>query len=410
MNSWESYPPSEIDCLPSVLLVGPGLARGGAERRFWYLSEYLFGGIADVLSLLPIDGPNLTQGGRRIGTLGWKSEFSYLQMLLALRKQIKSNKYHIILGIGYLSNLLIWMAALGLRKKTRLLMCEIVTPKSNFASMQHRPQSRLALRLLRRAYRHADAIAANSIDGAEECIAFLGSPRHKTVRVPNIIDPQMVANLAKEDVSLPWPNNKFTVVVSGRLVAQKRVDTVIRSIAELDPALDVALVILGDGPLRSELEGLAEEKGIRDRIHFYGWVANPLPLVAQADVFVLSSDFEGFSNSIIESMYLNVPVIASLHSSDIYNMCEKGAAVGFAPDDVAGLAAALSTVLLSSKCRTEIISNASSYRMVHDISVSIPLYEELILAVVRGGNLPKKLMEFNLQNVDLQHTRSYADS
>jgi len=62
------------------------------------------------------------------------------------------------------------------------------------------------------------------------------------------------------------------------------------------------LIILGDGPLRSELEALIVELGLKDVVSLLGHVENPLKYFARADVFVLSSHVEGLPNVLVEAM------------------------------------------------------------------------------------------------------------
>ena len=61
-------------------------------------------------------------------------------------------------------------------------------------------------------------------------------------------------------------------------------------------------MILGDGPLRSELEALIIELGLEDVVSLLGYVENPLKYFARADVFVLSSHVEGLPNVLVEAM------------------------------------------------------------------------------------------------------------
>jgi glycosyltransferase involved in cell wall biosynthesis len=73
----------------------------------------------------------------------------------------------------------------------------------------------------------------------------------------------------------------------------------------------IRLVIVGKGPLEDYLRALAKELGISDRVHFLGFVENPMPLIARAKVFVLPSVFEGFPNALLEAMTLGAPVIST---------------------------------------------------------------------------------------------------
>ena len=73
----------------------------------------------------------------------------------------------------------------------------------------------------------------------------------------------------------------------------------------------ICLTLLGEGPLRPELERLAQQSGVADRVHFVGFQKNPYPFFAQADAFVLSSRYEGFPNVVLEALACGTPVIAT---------------------------------------------------------------------------------------------------
>jgi glycosyltransferase involved in cell wall biosynthesis len=101
----------------------------------------------------------------------------------------------------------------------------------------------------------------------------------------------------------------FFVVVA-ELNANKRVGDIIEALA-LVADRRARLAILGDGPLRADLETLAERLGIRDRLRFAGFIPDVRPVIASADALVLASHREGLARSVMEALALGVPVIAS---------------------------------------------------------------------------------------------------
>ena len=64
------------------------------------------------------------------------------------------------------------------------------------------------------------------------------------------------------------------------------------------------LVILGDGPLRVEMQQAAKTAGVRQHIHFAGFIPDPLPWIAHASALLLTSRYEGFGNVIVEALGL----------------------------------------------------------------------------------------------------------
>lgn len=126
----------------------------------------------------------------------------------------------------------------------------------------------------------------------------------------------------------------------GRLVPQKRWDRLIAALPAL-PA-DVRVVILGEGELRKPLERQIADAGLTDRIHLRGHVADPLAAMAQASLLALVSDYEGVPGVLREALSVGTPVVATACSPSVREIVAfpaLGSVV--APDDAAGLAAAL---------------------------------------------------------------------
>ena len=162
---------------------------------------------------------------------------------------------------------------------------------------------------LRRALRSADVIGCVSRAVADDVVTFAGIDRDRVVTTYNPV-PMPVPDLARP---LPgWPPGAGKVLVAaGRLAPQKDYATLVRAAALAAQQARFDLVILGDGPLRAEIEALAAQLGIAGRVHLPGFVATPEDYVARGDVFVLTSLFEGFPNVIAEALSLGRTVIAT---------------------------------------------------------------------------------------------------
>ena len=118
------------------------------------------------------------------------------------------------------------------------------------------------------------------------------------------------------DLSLPHlslqrvarPDGPVRVVMTARFAAQKDQQLLIRA-AALVPGLEVWLV--GDGPLLAEAQALTQSLGVADRVKFLGSRSDVPEVLAQADVFALTSNYEGFPISTLEAMRAGLPVIVS---------------------------------------------------------------------------------------------------
>jgi len=106
--------------------------------------------------------------------------------------------------------------------------------------------------------------------------------------------------------------DSFYVISIARLVKIKDHKTLIRGFRKVaEREKRAMLLILGDGPMRGELEGLTREMGLEDRVRFMGHQDNISQWLSISDVSVLSTHIEGFSSTILESMAAGIPVIAT---------------------------------------------------------------------------------------------------
>ena len=129
--------------------------------------------------------------------------------------------------------------------------------------------------------------------------------------------------------SLGLAAGDYVLGTVGRLFDDvKRVSDVLRAVERLRPDIPtVRLVVVGDGPDRSELEQLATDLGLADVVAWAGYQASPAPFYHLMDAFVLASSREAFGLVLVEAMFARRPVVAT--------------EVGGIPDVLAGGAAGL---------------------------------------------------------------------
>lgn len=158
----------------------------------------------------------------------------------------------------------------------------------------------------------ANATTCVSKDMVEQYRAVFNSPPH--VAVYNIVDDKSSRARMQEPVQHEWLLDKSqpVIVAAGRLAAWKGFSDLVHAMKILAVKGRVArLLILGDGPLRIELQTLINELELKDSVQLLGYVSNPLKYFAHADVFVLSSLVEGLPNVLVEAMMCGCTPVAT---------------------------------------------------------------------------------------------------
>lgn len=369
------------DYVPAVLVVGSGLSGGGAEARLSRLAPSFFDGHVDLAILSGDSAPdNLIAG--QIFCLQWKSRLSYPRILFALSSIIRKGNYDVVIAFGMFPIVLSALALIGFVRKPKFIVSEITSPITALrnSNCMRRKIYALIQELL---YRRGDLITANSIDGLIETCQLSGVNHTTGIRLPNIVDSEKIRKEANHEAPFFVPYRRFLICV-GRLDFMKRLDTVIDAYGLLKDTGDCGLVIVGDGSERRVLEAKVSSLGLRNSITFTGRLKNPFPLLKNASAFVLASEYEGFSNSVIEAMFCDVPVITSFCSTDAREMCDSGAALGFEIGDKFRLAENMSIVINDRSLAQKLIGNAQIYRRRHELNRAIPVYENAVRRVLAG--------------------------
>ena len=223
----------------------------------------------------------------------------------------------------------------------------IVADRNDPRHMPKQGPLRIARNLL---YHLADTIVVQTRYNKDY---FSPSLQKKCKIISNPVDLREKAGLA-----LRTPKKRRIVSVA-RLMKQKNQLMLIDAFAQIKKECpDYTLTIYGEGPFRSVLEARIEELGLGDSVLLPGRVQNVFDYIADAELFVLSSDFEGMPNALIEAMCLGLPVISTKVSgaTDLIEAGENGllTEVGDAPK----LADAMRRMLVDGELRQRCARNA----------------------------------------------------
>lgn len=221
--------------------------------------------------------------------------------LFSLMRYLTSVKPDVVFSAEDHLNAVVMLAAIASRSKARISCSSRVTPYDTYSKVPF--TKRWVLKQFMRAVMwRADALTCVSSGTVDEYRRVFKSPRH--VCVYNIVDDQHSRLKMLEPVDHEWLARKDApvLVAAGRLAPWKGYSDLIRAMKVLSQRRRVRLMILGDGPLRSELEALVLELGLSDVVSFLGYVDNPLSYFRCADVFTHSAYVESLGNVLVEAM------------------------------------------------------------------------------------------------------------
>ena len=205
-------------------------------------------------------------------------------------------------------------------------------------------------KLMRNMYPHADEIIAVSQGVADDLVKVLELGDKKVNVIYNPVVTKELLLKRNESINHPWIKNNIPFILGvGRLTKAKNFHLLINAFAKIQKGINAHLVILGQGELESELKELICHLGLEDKIHMIGFVENPYSWMKKAELFVLSSSWEGFGNVLVEAMACGTSVISTNCPSGPEEILENGKLGVLVPvNDIDEMANAINNIISSS--------------------------------------------------------------
>ncbi len=169
------------------------------------------------------------------------------------------------------------------------------------------------LDFLQRVFPAACHVVAVSRGVAANFIETVHVPPGRITTIYNPVVTPGLARLAEEEPDHPWFGDGRPPVVlgAGRLATEKDFPTLIEAFRRVQAKRPCRLLILGEGPMRGELESRVRALGLEAHVALPGWMENPYAFMARARLFVLSSRHEGFGNALVEALACGCPAVST---------------------------------------------------------------------------------------------------
>lgn len=276
-----------------IIFVTASMTGGGSERVIAGLSEQ-FVSMGHEVFIIMTAGSQIAYElpeAVSISIIGEQTGGSVkkrFDRIFELRKSFKNHKQALIISFGTETNMFCILANLG--RKQKLIISERNDP------------NKCTYKLLRNIIY---SMGKDFVFQTEDALRHFS----KKIQKRGIVIPNPLLN------SIPTPymgEREKKVVAVGRLTHQKNHRLLLEAFADFSKEeKEYQLVLYGQGELQEMLENQAEELNIQNNVIFAGFKSDILECIKSASMYVLSSDYEGISNSLLEAMALGLPVIST---------------------------------------------------------------------------------------------------
>lgn len=334
-----------------IIIFIPSLEYGGAERVTTRLASSFSNDYeVNIVTLRKADIEyKINNDINRINI----ENSNYLGIIMEIRQVVKKINPEFVIVMFAPMFPIIYFSLLGLK------IPKIVSERNDPSNFSGKDIIKLIYQIL---LKKSDGIVFQT-EQAQKYYFPNGSEKARIIYNPICIDelPELHEGLRKKEV-----------VAIGRLHPQKNHKLLINAFAKIHHKIpDYKLVIYGEGDLRDELTSLKNSKGCSEYINLYGKTNNVLEKIKEASLFVLSSNYEGMPNALLEAMAMGVPVISTDcpcgGPSELITDEINGLLVGVGDED--GLANAILKMLNNHDKANKMALNALNIRS--DLSIEL---------------------------------------
>lgn len=330
-----------------IFFVTAGMSGGGTERVISILANKWSadGHAVTIIATANRDVAYKLDKRIRLIQLGERTHGSFLKRIKrigSLRSIFRKERDAVICSMGIETNMYSVLAAMGL--KNHLLISE-----------RNDPGQCTYCKIRDWFYRKADKLICQTYE-AQDYFINRGMKKDKLCVIPNPLDPQLP--------EVYTGRRRKAVAAAGRLTEQKNHKLLINAFAGFHKRYpEYVLEIYGEGQLREELEKQISALGMQESIFLMGFTDKLLDRIKDCSLYVLSSDYEGVSNSLMEAMAVGLPVIAT--------DCPIGGSAMCIENGVNGLLIPINNEQALTEAMEQLIKNQDKLLQISEAAVGI---------------------------------------
>ncbi len=307
--------------IKKICILSSGLAVGGAERFSINLAKSITDQNIEV-DLIIINKNNARlKVSNKINIIDLnisKSRYAIFKII----NYVYTNKPNIFISTQNYLNIIAFISSLFC-KKTRFLLREANDPTKNYI-YKNPIKNIFFFYLTKLTYIYADVLISPS-KGVKHNLKKFYNLKRKIHVINNMVDKEKIQIESNENIDNYKVLFQLPCVVNiGRLEKQKNHELLINAFKDVLDNFKCNLIIIGNGTLKKDLQQKIQDLNIEKNVHILSNISNPYPFLKKSKVFVLSSNFEGFPNSLLEALSLGVKVISTNCESGPSEILENG--------------------------------------------------------------------------------------
>jgi len=367
------------------------LRGGGAQRAVVEVLKTMdFRKFSLTLVLNSLEGPYLKEVPEHVKVLVLPKSPGIWQIFRRTRVLVKFlNKAQPDIIISSLTETNIYL--LQAKPFVKPPMCFVITEQNNLSRnlrLLYAPLRRWYKKIqVKLTYALADSIIAVSGGVKEDLVENYGVNTDKVIVIENPVNINDVKARAGQATPLPcgFDKSKKLLISVGRLAPQKGYFDMLEVFARIRQRISSKLIILGEGPLRKSLENKCRELALEEDVCMPGFVDNPWSQIQQADVYLSTSHWEGFSLSYIEAMACDVPLVVTDCDFGPRELIENGTNGLLAPvGHIDEIATTVIDLLQNKSLQNKLIIGGNKSAVQFDSKVIAHKYESLCEALIAG--------------------------